>query len=326
MSNLDLTTDRKRQAFLKNATGPANNAEVNLLNVTSGDGIVDYVWLANRPGAGGGYPQFDEKIRVYTNGNSTPDIDVDLGLFFGYADGQNFSQENISCRHWTARSGTASHIDKYGGSFSLPIPFTGGIRIAVANTNNSPTSALFSQVSYRTVADNASMVVPPYVLKTAGNNWIGGRATAAYNADVTLATIPSGNPWVAVGHSMAARGGTAGAGSSFDYLERYVALYIDGESSPSVQSSGTEDWFTGSDYFYFGQTPLSSYGAMALGAGEFDYTGVKVSGFSALVDLYALHGGFAGTGSGTTTLKWLHHAATTVSADYGNCLWYYRHT
>lgn len=314
-----ISTDRKRRAFLKAATGPANNSELDILNITSGDGIVDYIWLADRPGTGGGFPQFDHSIRIYTNGNTTPDVDMDIGTFFGYADGQIYSQENISTRHWTARSGTSGHIDKYGGSCRLPTPFFGGIRICVANINNTPTSAVFSQVDYRTVADNASLAVPPYVLNTIGNKWIGNRLTIGASSDATLATISSGNPGIVVGHSMVGRGG-----SSYDYLERYIALYIDGETTPSIQSSGTEDWFTGSDYFFNGQTPLVSYAGMGLGAGPYDQNANLVSGFSALVDILALNGGYAFTSS--AILKWLHHPTTSVSADYGSCLFYYRHT
>jgi hypothetical protein len=319
MENLSqLSIDKKRRAFFKNAAGPVNGAEFDLLNISSGAGIIDYLWLADRPGVSG-FPQFDHSLRIYTDGKTTPDVDMDLGLFFGYADGQIYSQENIHSDHWTARSGTISHIWGYGGTCRLPIPFRDGIRVCVANTNNTPVSAVFSQIDYRTVVDNPSLAVPPYTLNTIGNKWIGNRLTAAATSSPVLAAIPEGNPGVIVGHSMAGRGG-----SSYDYLERYIALCVDGETTPSIQSSGTEDWFTGSDYFFNGQTPLSSHGAMALGAGPYDQNSVLVSGFSALVDLLALNGGFPFTSS--AILKWLHHPATSVSADYGSCVFYYRST
>lgn len=315
-----LSTLRKRRAFLKNSPGPANNAEVDIINIPSGGGIINYLWLADRPGSGGGFPQFDHSIRVYTNGSSTPDIDMDLATFFGYAYGEIYSQENIACRHWHARSGTAAHSSFYGGGFRLPIPFTNGIRVCVANLNNTPVSAIFSQLDYVLVADNGSMIIPPYILHTLGSKWVGGtRASVSAGNDVTIATISSGNPGVIVGHSMC-----AGAAADYSYLERYVGVYIDGELTPSIQSSGTEDWFTASDYFFNGQTPFSTYASMGLGAGPFNQSGIPVNAFSALVDILALNGGYAFTSS--AIVKWLNHPAVTSNNTYATCLWYYRHT
>lgn len=309
----DLSTYKKHRAYLKAATGPANNAEINLVNITSGSGVVNYIWLADRPGSGGGYPQFDHAIRIYTNGNSTPDIDTDLGLFFGYAYGDVMPANNIHTRHWHARVGGPTNPDRASGGFKLPIPFTDGIRIAVANTNNTPVSAIFSQVDYALTSENSGMTIPPYTLKAVGNKWQGNRQTASSGNDHTIATIPSGNAGVVVGHSMA-----GGGASNYSYLERYIALYVDGETNPSIQSSGTEDWFTASDYFFTGQTPFSSDAGMGFGV-----TSDTAYGFSALVDLLALNGGFAFDSS--ATLKWLNHSAVTSSNTYGNLLFFYRH-
>jgi hypothetical protein len=321
MSDLStISTLRQRRFEQKNVTGPSNGAETNILNITGTGGIVKYIWLADRPGSGGGYPQFDHSIRVYTDGNTTPDMDMDLGVFFGYGYGEIFSQENITSTHWHARSGTAAHINYYGGGFRLEVPFTTSIRICVANVNNTPPSSVFSQVDYVLASDNPGMTIPPYVLKSTGSHWIGGtRATVAAGSNATLATIPAGNPGIIVGHSMC-----GGNTSDYSYLERYVALYIDGEATPSIQSSGTEDWFTASDYFFNGQTPFSSHGSMGLGAGPYNQNGTPVNAFSALVDILALNGGYPFTSS--ASLVWLNHPAATVGNVYATCLWYYRHT
>lgn len=313
-----INTDKRRREQHKAMTGPTIGNEIDIINIASGSGVVDYLWLADRPGAGGGFPQFDHSIRVYVDGSATPVIDMDLGLFFGYAYGEVFSQENITSKHWHARSGTNAHVDRYGGGIRLPMPFGNGIRIAVACLNATPASAIFSQVDYRLTADNANMTIPPYRLNTTGNKWINGRINGTVNSDMTLATIPSGNPGIIVGHSMA-----AGAASDYSYLERYIATYVDGEATPSIKSSGTEDWFTASDYFFTGQTPFSSYGAMGLGACPFNNSGTPVNGFSALVDLLALNGGIPFTSD--VVLKMLIHPAATATFNYANCLFYYRH-
>lgn len=318
MSDLStISTLRQRRAEQKNAAGPTNGNEENLLNITSGGGVVNYIWLACRPEVANTYPEFDYSIRVYTDGNTSPDIDMDLGLFFGYAYGQVFPAGDISSEHWHARVGGSDHIDRSGGGIRLQIPFTSGIRICVANTNSTGTSGVWSQVDYILSADNSGMTIPPYRLHTIGNKWIGGQANVTVGSDATLATISSETPGIIVGHSMA-----MGNAMDYSYLERYVAVYIDGESTPSIQSSGTEDWFTGSDYFNSGQHPFSHYGAMGFGVQYESNTSPCPT--SCLVDILALNGGYPFTTG--ATMKWLNHAAVSSSCNYGSCLFYYLHT
>jgi hypothetical protein len=318
MSDLStISTLRQRRAEQKNVAGPANLNEKDLLYVASGGGVVNYIWLAARPAVANTYPEFDYSIRVYTDGNTTPDIDMDLGLFFGYAAGQVFPAGDISSTHWHARTGGSSHIDRSGGGLRLEMPFTNGIRICVANRNNTGASGVWSQVDYALVSDNSGMTVPPYRLHTVGNKWIGGQLPVNSGSDATLAAIPSGNPGIIVGHSMA-----MGNAMDYSYLERYVAIYIDGEATPSIESSGTEDWFTGSDYFNSGQHPFSHYGSMGFGVQYESNTYPCTT--SVLVDLLALNGGYPFTSS--ATVKWLTHPAVSSSANYGSCVWYYRHT
>jgi hypothetical protein len=308
----NLSTYKKHRAEFKDAPDPANNSEFSLLDIPKGSGIVNYIWLADRPN-GNDYPEFDNSIRVYTNGSSIPNINTDLGMFFGYANADAFTNpENISTTHWTARYGGASHLDRTGGTFSLPIPFQNGIRIVVANTNNSP-SYIFSQIDYTLVSDNSGLSVPPYTLNIVGNKWVGDRKTANAADSVTLATIPAGNPGVIVGQSMA-----GGGAKDYSYLERQMALYIDGEGMSSIKSSGTEDWFGASDYFFTGQSPYSSPAGMGLGAAN-----DTANSFSALTDFLALDGGYAFNSS--ATLVWLHNSATDTSNTYSSALWYYRH-
>lgn len=300
---------RRRRAFLKAATGPGANGELNLLSVPSGAGTVDHIWLACRPGSGGGYPEFDLSIRVYTDGNTAPDVDMDLGTFFGYGLAAQFpAPANIHTKHFYARYGGPAWVGRTGGGVRMTFPFNNGIRVAVANVNNSPTAGVFSQVDYTLAVDNPTFLPPSYRLKVAGNKWVGGALAIAAQADASLATLTG--PGVIVAHSMA-----MGQATAYDYLERYVAISIDGEVTPSIQSSGTEDWFLGSDYWYTGQSPMSGHAAMALGAASDTlYTS------SALVDLKALHGGYAFGKS--ATVSWLHHPATTSNCSFSSAIFY----
>lgn len=305
---------RRRRAEKKKITGPSNGTETTLLEVTSGAGIVDHVWLAIGPTNGASGPNFDNRIRVYTDGSSTPDIDQDAALFFGYGKANNtFAAGSISTDHFTAKcngtSGTQSH-----GAIRLPIPFTNGVKITLANTTNSNVPNLWFQADYVLNADNPGMTIPPYRLKTSGHYNNGGQVTVAAGADATMHTLTGAG--VLVAHSMAA---TSTTGVS--YVEKQVALYIDGESTPSVMSSGLEDWFSDS-WAWASATPYSRPHAMGFGM----TTTTTPWPFSAVIDLLALHGGYPFTTGLVMKLQASEVANDLHPLTYADCLFYYLHT
>lgn len=289
--------------------GTPSSGEATIFEVSSGAGCILGLW--NTIGAlSGGYPGFDTIIKVYTDGSLTPDISQDLGVFFGYANGGDFSSGALATANFAA---TCDGWGKTSGLCLLPIPFTNGIKVTLTNPGSVTVGKLFTQISYALTADNPGWAPPPYRLHTDGVTVLSATAgPAASVSSFTLHSI-SGGPGIIVAHSMTAKsvGGTAGP----TYLERNVALTIDGEGSPSFESSGTEDWWN--NPWYFNWSKVSSPGAMSWGLA----TG---SLFSGLVDFAAQHGGIAF--ASTAVMTWEKNADTTNDcSQYADCLFYYLH-
>lgn len=303
---------RRRQAFNKKLTGPSSGAEVDILNIASGSGVVNWIWCVVAYVSGSGYPDYDHRLRIYTDGSSTPDVDSDLGLLFGFANGTSFGAGSIASEYFAARHKGSSRGP--GGQMRLPVYFSNGIRIAVANTTAAAAGQIFSQVDYALSTDNPTLVIQPYRLHSDGVPV--AAATAGPSAATTSFPLHSisGNG-ILVAHSMSAQSSTG-----LTYMERNIALTIDGEGSPSIESSGTEDWFTGSYYWLAGETPYSRKGAMGLGA-------ISTSPylFSALLDVAGLVGGL--TFASSLSMTWEKNADVADGCSaYGDQILYYLHT
>lgn len=311
------STNRKRAVEQKAVVGPTSGNEHNLINIAptahpdvTDNGVIKRFWLALRPTTANAYPQFDMHIRVYYGGSATPAIDTDVGSFFAYARGEAFAAGNIHTEHFSAKNGGPANLDRAFGQITLPMPFENGIRIAVANVTNVGANAVFTQIDYELQSDNEGMVIPPYRLKVDGPAFIPNRPTANANADVTLATIPQGTEGIIVAHGMAGV-----HASNHSYLERQVAFYLNQEATPSIKSSGLEDYIGCSDYFYTGCTPFSFNWAMGLGSTTDHYS------FSGLVDLAGMHGGYPFTDG--AVVKLLQHPAVNTNFGYGSQLFWY---
>jgi hypothetical protein len=298
---------RVRQAETKQANTPTAGVETTIFTVASGAGAITSLWLTFGNGSAG-YTGFDLLLQVYTDGSGTPDIAMDVGTFFGYAYTNNLASGYVSSQNFSAFSNGASH-NRVGGQCLLPIPFTNGVTVTLKNVASSVTQTYYSQVGYALTADNAGWAQPPYRLHTNGVTAASSTAGPASGVDFTLHSI-SGGPGIIVAHSMCAVGA-----SSLGYLERNVGLFIDGEGSASIESSGSEDWWRHPWYFNWGNN--SAPAALSWGtSGNY---------FSALVDFAALTGGYAFTSS--AILKWLTNAQTSSDVStYASCLHYYLHT
>jgi hypothetical protein len=212
-----------------------HQAEQTLLDV-SGPGNVVSLWMAL---GGGNGPALDARLRVYYDRAQTPAIDVDFGT--------------LLVTHWGAGSVYGSHTcphvhveinsNNYNTGFliTFPMPFGAAIRIAYYNTSTTQVANIYSMASYSlTSTDEAN----GQRLRQQGARYLDQAVTRGAGDVTTLAEIGGGPGWV-VYHSMV--GGINAENDS--WLERNMAFYVDGEKNPSIESTGTEDWYDSAWYF-----------------------------------------------------------------------------
>lgn len=299
-----LSTDR---TYISRVEGHnvASGTEYTLFNQT-GPGYVRNLWMAV---GGGNNPALDARIRVYYDGSATPAIDIDLGTLFATHWGANGNLFETDHTHVEIQSSN----DSLSFLFEFPMPFGTSIRIAYYYpTGYSQTAGIFSMVTYAlTATDEAN----GQRLRCQGARFADQHITRAAGDVNTLATI-TGGPGSVVYASYVA--GCLPGATAFTWLERNWAFYVDGEATPSVETTGTEDTFDSGWYFN---------GAKNYNAGRHSYVGTNAPSaqpyaLGMVTDLWGKWGGVAFTDS--LTLKVLTEGAVTTGDTFCYSVLYYQ--
>jgi hypothetical protein len=213
----------------------ASGVEQVMLNVT-GPGVVESLWMA----LGGGFgPCLDARLRVFYDGSATPAIDIDFGTLLathfnaGTANivGKNTPHISVQVRGSNADTGFL---------ITFPMPFGTSIKVTYYNTSLA-TGFIYSMATYRTTAVDYAA---GQRLRAQGARYSGGSILRTAGAVTTLANITSGPGWI-VWHSQ-----VGGVGAvNLSWLERNFSIKVDGEATPSLVATGTEDWFDSAWYF-----------------------------------------------------------------------------
>lgn len=189
-------------------------------------------------------------LRFYWDGETTPSVEAPFGDFFGVPWGKyvHYLAEPLSCT-----SG--------GYNCQFPMPFADGCRIEVVNQSNAKLSGLFFQIQYLELEQQSSPLrfhaqwrrenpteyrVPYRVLQAEGSGHFAGMHLFMQNAAKWLDPAllrqryqQTGNVLGMVFPEMAGMG----------MLEGWERISVDGEQSPSVTGTGTEDYFNSGFYF-----------------------------------------------------------------------------
>ncbi|GDY31663.1 DUF2961 domain-containing protein [Gandjariella thermophila] len=210
-------------------------SEYPLLDV-AGPGNVVSLWMAL---GGGNMPALDARLRVYYDGSASTAIDIDFGT--------------LLATHWGAGSAYGSHstphvhveinsnTDDTGFLITFPMPFGARIRIAYYNPSTTQQANIYSMATYAlTATDEAN----GKRLRQQGARYVDQAVRRSATDVTTLADIRGGPGWI-VYHSQV--GGVDAANDS--WLERDISIQVDGEASPQIVSTGTEDWFDSAWYF-----------------------------------------------------------------------------
>jgi len=197
---------------------------------SEGPGIITHVWFTI--GSGNRNLLKEIVLRVYWDGNSKPSVETPIGDFFGLnlAEFFNYESEFLTC----------SPIRALNSYFAMP--FRRSARITVTNESQAQIGAFYSNIDYQVVQSlpedamyfhaQYRQKAPNVAMKSFGgqnllgeNNYVFLETRGkGHLMGVTLGVLQNSNGWFGEGDDM---------------------IFIDDESKPAINGTGTEDYFNG---------------------------------------------------------------------------------
>ena len=262
-----LATLPSRVASAECMTGPTVNEAKTLVTLT-GEGIVTSLWAVfNLPDAGGC------RLQVFADGEESPSIDIEVSVLI--LSGLGAASQNPSINQGLGHLHVETIAAGYQ-SFTMlyPIPYSNGLVVKLYNPTGVSQSGGFMWCQAVSTPG-----VSPLRLRASSVALAAGATVASADA-YQFVDLANKRGWM-VYHAV------LGTGSGRGWLERNINIYVDGEVSPSLPSTGLEDYFRSSNYFL-----------TALGGGRSQYstpvtTVTYISGSTCCValDWLALSGG-----------------------------------
>ena len=200
-----------------------------------GAGIINHIWITMSPAAAI-LNRNDIIIRMYWDGNSFPSVESPIGPFFGngWSETYKFVTEPLAVTPGAGKS--------YVCYFAMP--FSNGARIEIENQSDAPISAFYYNIDY---------------VETKKLPEKCGRFHAWFNHEVTEAPSGGENQWEpgknTIGKDNYVFADIKGKGhfvgvnyyinspTTIWYGEGDEMVFIDGETTPSIVGTGTEDFF-----------------------------------------------------------------------------------
>jgi hypothetical protein len=196
----------------------------------NGPGQISHIWFTIAD---------DEKyhlkrivLRIYWDNESTPSVEAPIGDFFGLGNGEYFLYQSIPL---------SVGADKALNCF-FPMPFQKHARITVTNEGSQAVDALYWNIDWRALAlplpkatayfhAQYRQATPNIAISGAKTNvdgqnnyvWMEANGRGQF-VGVTMSVIENADGWWGEGDDM---------------------FFIDGEKLPSINGTGTEDYFLG---------------------------------------------------------------------------------
>ena len=204
----------------------------------AGEGRIETIWF-------GGSISSDLVLRMYWDGSKDPAVEAPLPAFFGWAYDDAFvtAEGKYPCLN----SAMILLSPAVGCNCFFPMPFRKGARITVENRGKAerrhyymitgsrgpqPKNAGYFHAAYHEARPVAKGV--PYVI---------------------LDSVAGRGRFVGVTLAAGQNGGKKGACC----VEGEIRMFLDGEKTPSIHYTGTEDYFGGSYAYGFGNPALARY-------------------------------------------------------------------
>ena len=217
----------------------------------AGPGVITHVWITIASDEH--YHLKKLVLRMYWDGESTPSVEAPVGDLFGLGLGDYFLYQSTPL---------AVGADKALNSF-FPMPFGKHARITVTNEGQRKVDAFYFNIDYRALAKplpadtlyfhaQYRQATPNQAVKSDGknlkgeNNYVWLDATGrGHFAGVTMSVMENADGWWGEGDDM---------------------FFVDGEALPSINGTGTEDYFLGAWDFGGKEFAYGSFGAPVVGA------------------------------------------------------------
>lgn len=185
--------------------------------VLKGPGFINHIWFTSH--AGGMNELNAITLRIYWDGREEPGVEVPVADFFAVGQGRPAPVESIPVQ--VSPSGSLTCYWR--------MPFAESARIVISNDNHDRSSGLYWQVDWVEL-DSLPPDTPYYHARYRQEH------PAVMGRDYLLADIEGAGRYVGTVLSVTlAQDGWFGEGDDF--------FYIDGEEVPSLQGTGTEDYF-----------------------------------------------------------------------------------
>lgn len=218
---------RTRTASAEKADPPATGATATYLHI-DGAGTITSLFMAT-----GFDGQDTTRLQIFVDGETTPSFDVELGTIMLTHLGSGAQAGGVNAGLGHVYGGNYPLDPQAGWFITFPIPFGNGIDVKLYRPNGTGNGhSLWMNATYTTETSPLRLCASSIPLYTAN-------IAAADSYDLAGAT---GSGWI-VYHAL------CGVGTEPTWQERNINIYIDGEATPSVASTGTEDYFR--HFFYY---------------------------------------------------------------------------
>lgn len=204
-----------------------------------GTGIINHIWITMAPGADV-LNRNDVIIRIYWDGNSFPSVESPIGPFFG--NGWNETYNFVSAPLAVSPGWGKSYVCYFA------MPFSKGAKIEIENQSGTKINSFYFNIDYQEMEK-----LPKDC----------GRFHAWYNHEVTEALPEGENEWRTLGEQgknktgegnyifadIKGKGQFVGVNyyincpTTMWYGEGDEMIFVDGETTPSIIGTGTEDFF-----------------------------------------------------------------------------------
>jgi len=221
--------------FIKIAKGEKKN-----IFQVEGAGIINHIWITIAPDPGS-LSRNDIVLRMYWDGKEYPSVESPIGPFFGQGWNESYEYSSLPL--------SASPVQGRGLVCYFTMPFEKGARIEIENQAGRDISAFYYQIDYEEMEKLPAS---------------SGRFHAWYNKELTEASETEGeNEWGAFGKQapnetgkdnyliadLKGKGHFVGVNYYIQsptpiwYGEGDDMIFIDGAELPTLNGTGTEDYF-----------------------------------------------------------------------------------